>query len=396
MAENFAVSSLIVPGTYIRVRAEGLISVGGIPTGNIGIIGTARKQSLDEEGKPVVDGDGDPVFEDIYNQTYTLSDYASAREALGTYDAYATHKLNLVRAIELLFQNGARTIYARPLALQTNGSQPGQAAYISAFNELAKDDVNIILAPQLSTNDAKAVLGSVLETAEENGKDMIAVIGSDATTKAGIIGQVAVNDRVIMTTPGIQANETLTETDADGDVTTTSNDVTLSGTYSAAPIAGLLSTLAPQSSPTNKTLSALTKLSQRFSYSDVKDLINGGLMVLEERRGIRVVRGITTEMSTGGPFKYVTTRRITDFAKAGIRKASDPFIGKLNNERVRKALRGAIDGFLTTMVQDEALISYELQVTATRQDEISGRAIVSAILQPTFSIDFVAVTLVIQ
>jgi len=63
---------------------------------------------------------------------------------------------------------------------------------------------------------------------------------------------------------------------------------------------------------------------------------------------------------------------------------------------VRAALQGAIDGFLTTMVQDESLIDYTLQVTATRQDEINGRAIVNALIRPTFSIDFVAVTLVLQ
>jgi hypothetical protein len=63
---------------------------------------------------------------------------------------------------------------------------------------------------------------------------------------------------------------------------------------------------------------------------------------------------------------------------------------------VRKALAGAIDGFLTTMKVDEALIDYELSVTATRQDEIAGRAIVNAVIRPTFSIDFVAVTLVLE
>ena len=74
----------------------------------------------------------------------------------------------------------------------------------------------------------------------------------------------------------------------------------------------------------------------------------------------------------------------------------DPFIGRLNNGRVRKALQGAIDGFLTSMLVDEALTSYQLAVTATRDDEINGRAIVNVLLQPTFSIDFVAVTLVLQ
>ena len=45
MAENFTVAELIIPGTYVRVRAEGLIGVGGISTGNIGIVGTAARSS---------------------------------------------------------------------------------------------------------------------------------------------------------------------------------------------------------------------------------------------------------------------------------------------------------------------------------------------------------------
>ena len=40
MAETFSLSELIVPGTYIQVNSEGLIGVGGIPTGNIGVVGS--------------------------------------------------------------------------------------------------------------------------------------------------------------------------------------------------------------------------------------------------------------------------------------------------------------------------------------------------------------------
>jgi phage tail sheath protein FI len=191
------------------------------------------------------------------------------------------------------------------------------------------------------------------------------------------------NDRLILTAPGIVGFDSAAAA-----------DVNLVGGYSAAAVAGLLSSLSPQSSPTNKPLPGVTKLAQRFSYGEIKQLVQGRVMVLEERQGgAKVVRGLTTD---NGAFKQVTTRRITDAAKAGIRQASDPFIGKLNNERVRKALKSAIASFLDTMVSDEALITYTLDVTATRDDEIAGRAIVTAVIQPTFSIDFIAVTLVLQ
>jgi len=390
MAETFALSELVIPGTYVQVRAEGLISAGGISSGNIGIVGTARKmiQQVDDEGDPVVDGEGDPVMivdAGIYGVTHVFSDYASAQEALGVYDANSTAQFNLMRAMEVLFRNGARTVYARALNLGASDAQPGPADYTTQFNELVKEDVNILVAPQLSTANALLVLPPLLETGENSGKDMMAVIGCDGADVAAMTGQVTADKRLIMTAPGFEAYDAAAKA-----------FVVLGGTYSAAAVAGLISTLTPHTSPTNKKLVGVTKLATKFSYSNKKDLINGGVLALEDRLGIRVLRGITTEMASNGPFKQVTTRRITDFAKAGVRQVSNPFIGRLNNQRVRKALQGAIDGFLATMVQDEALTEYSLEVTATRADEIAGRAIVNVVLKPTFSIDFIAVTLVLQ
>lgn len=360
MAETFNLSELIIPGTYIRVQADALIGVGGISTGNIGIVGTASE------------GTG---------ETHLLSGYGEAAPLVGTHGAFADGEPLLSLGLQVAYRSGAGLSFAF-------GLEPGavQADYEAAFAELLKDDVNILVAPELDTDTALGVFGSVVESAEEDGRDVIAVVGSDADTRADILAQVPENDRIVFCAPGIRVPDVV----ADGDDPAT---VDLPGTWTAAAVAGLLSTLAPQSSPTNKVVPGLTKLSQRFSYGDTVQLVDNQVLVLEERRGVRVVRGLTTDT---GPFSQVTTRRITDYAKAGIREASNPFIGRLNNERVRKALRGAIDGFLTTMLVDEALTGYELSVTATRQDEIAGRAVVNAVLQPTFSIDFVAVTLVLQ
>ena len=45
MSESIA--EMVIPGTYIEVRAEGLISVGSIATGNIGVVGTASRGPVD-------------------------------------------------------------------------------------------------------------------------------------------------------------------------------------------------------------------------------------------------------------------------------------------------------------------------------------------------------------
>jgi phage tail sheath protein FI len=364
MAETFALDSLVLPGTYVQVRAEALIAGAAVSTGNIGIVGPAGEQPADTE---------------------ILSGFDDALNAFGAYDAFAdgAGTLNLTRALEIAYRNGAGVIFARGLA-----ADAGLDAYTAAFDQLLKDDVNIVVAPTLSTEDALGTLKPILETAENNGRDLIAVVGSDAEAVADIVAQAdAVGDmrgRVVLVAPGMHAYDSVAKA-----------DVTLPGTYSAAAVAGLLSTLVPQSSPTNKTLPGVQKLSQRFTYGEEKTLVGhpAGTLVLEERGGVRVVRGVSADQ---GAFKQITTRRITDYAKAGMRAVSNPFIGKLNNARVRKALNGAINGFLSAMVADEALISYDLSVTATRADEIAGRAIVNAILRPTFSIDFVAVTLTLE
>jgi hypothetical protein len=352
MPETFSQSDLVIPGTYIDVQTEGLIAAGGVSTGNIGSVGTAENSGW----------------------TFGLSTYDEARDKLGEEGA----DLHLLRAVQLLYANGAGTVYARALDPDSATTED----FSTAFEALIKKDVNILVAPELSTEDALAVLPSVLDTAEQppHNRDLIGVVGCDATTVDDIVGQVVVNDRLIMVAPGI----------------VTTGEVALSGTYTAAAVAGLLSTLAPEDSPTNKVLSGVMGLDQEFSYADEKTLINGGVLALEESQGVRVVRGVTTEMAENGPYRQITTRRITNTAKEGIRQASRPFIGRLNNERVRGALRAAIDGFLAGMVSDEALIGYALEVTATRPDEIQGKAVVKATIQPTFSIDFVAVTMVLE
>jgi hypothetical protein len=367
MSESFVTGDLVVPGTYVRVDSAGLIGAPAVSSGNIGIVGTASK------------GQG---------QTRLLSSYGDAAGPFGPYDAYSAHTLNLSRALEVLYRNGAGTVYARAVAPAAD-----QPAFEAAFQALLKEDVNILVAPELSTKMALDVLTPLVSNGEgEAGKDMMAVVGSDvdaATNNeylAAISAQTNSNPRVILTTPGIEAYDA-----AEKDPLKAS--VLLSGSYGAAAVAGLLSTLAPQSSPTNKVLPGVGSLAHRYTYGDVKALTKNHVLVLERRNGVRVVRGITTDP---GPFRQITTRRIVDYAKAGIRGVSDPFVGRLNNARIRKALQGAIDGFLTSMLVDEALVAYELSVTATRDDEINGRAMVNVILQPTFSIDFVAVTLVLQ
>ena len=382
MAETFSLSELVIPGTYIDVRAEGLIGVGGLSTGNIGIVGTAR--NLDENGDPVVDEDGNPV--DITGKTFILSDYATAQETLGRYDAFSQKTLNLTRAIELLYRNGARTVFAR--ALDPDDAATGD--FTAASSELVKDNVNILVAPELSTDDALDVLRPVLESAENNGRDVIAVVGStrpkSTTSRPGTVQRPAY--------PG-RARHRHHESVDRGRSTRQKQRRGAPRHLHGGRRGGSSEHPAPQYSPTNKVLAGCKEPGPEVLLRPGEGTRQGGVLVLEEPPGR--ARGARHQHGDGrhGPFKQITTRRITDFAKAGIRQASNPFIGRSTTSASRGAA-GAIDGFLTTMVADEALIGYSWRSLPRAQDEIAGRAIVNAVIQPTFSIDFVAVTLVLS
>ncbi len=450
----------ILPGTYITVRDEGLISAGQVVSGNIGIVGTAAKGPVDEvqilgsfsEAKAIF-GEIDPArqltliqaLEQIYNNggktVYAVRTAAKAAKA--TYKIKDSSDKDLVtleaktpgtwgndikikisdadspnsKKVELTYQNTKETytisksgdleqqvnnqtkvstLVTATLAKGSSSTLPkntddsgekftpgsdGEPAsaeeYKNSLVQLENELINLVLlAGQDVSNSAMvtALLGHLNTTATIK-RERIGIIGSgtpdDVDTSAG---HPLDSDRLILVAPGLQI----------------SPQVKLSGAYTAAAVAGLLASLPVQASPTNKPLT-IPGLAKEFSTSQLEKLVGKRVLAIEKREGFRVVKGITT--ATNSAWHQITTRRIVDFAIYGVRSACDPYIGKLNNERVRGAMKATLDAFLTRMVQNEALISYELAVTANRVQEIAGEAIVTMTLRPTFSIDFIKVTM---
>jgi len=461
---------MILPGTYITVRDEGLISAGRVASGNIGIVGTAA---------------AGPV-----NEVKILGSFTEARQEFGEPDPWPGDKqppLTLVRALEQIYNNGGRTVYAvrvaNPDALATatlvlaldaqpavklaaktpgtagntirvkptgdpaaqlieigagntsetyptatadeliaqvqanstlvtatyaaegetgpaladlgeagtplSGGNDGAAAtsadYARGLELLEKPIVNIVLlAGQDAANGMGAALQGHLQRTAAVRRERIGIMGSNGTDAvATIADHDFASDRLIFVAPGLR----LTQTDPQTRVTA---QVALPGSYMAAAVAGLVAALPVQASPTNKTL-VIEDVSSEFSAAELANLVQHRVLAVEKRAGFRVVKGITT--ATNSAWHQITTRRIVDYAIYGVRSACNPYIGKLNNERVRSAMKATLDAFLTRMVQSEALVSYQLSVTATRAQQIAGQVMVTLTLQPTFSIDFIQVTL---
>jgi len=459
---------IILPGTYITVRDEGLITAGRVATGIIGIVGTAAKGPI--------------------NNVQILGSFTEAREMFGDIDdipANGSGELTLVRAIQQVYNNGGRAVYAvrtgiatgtgaataatlmlknvandnllrldarsegtwgnqvtvkvslpdgapantternyeivegvrkeryggndlaalaarinagsalvtatvvtagnpaaisAPLAGGTNGvgaTPAAQAAhYTTGLALLENDIINIVLLggqPDSAAAMTLALQGH-LNTTTENKRERIAVVGCNGTTNESIIAAHSLaSERIVFVAPGMRVGTEV-----------------MSGAYTAAAVAGLLSSLPVQASPTNKTL-AIAGLNAEYTASKLEKLVQNRVLVIEKREGYRIVKGITT--ATNSAWHQITTRRIVDYAIYGVRSACNPYIGKLNNERVRGAMKATLDAFLTRMVEDEALVSYDLEVSATRAQEIAGECAVAMTIRPTFSIDFVRVTM---
>jgi hypothetical protein len=471
MSESIA--EMVLPGTYIEVRAEGLISVGAIATGNIGVVGTAARGQT--------------------NKVRAIGSFAEALDLFGATDSFTNPRgarpLTLTRTLQLAFQGGARNVFAVRVAngdparatvmLKTSGD--ADAFAITAIDEgsygnaiaytvvdegtqaaplwrltltlgrakeeftgadvgavrtaaaasqlvtvgtttnagsrfasvavptpltggtdlpdvssadvdeglavLEAEAVNILLVAGMGAASVRGIVAGHLERTEGEGRERIAVLGAASSGTARDSSAVRneadalEDDRIVLTAPGLKQTDP-----ADDRV------ISLPPPYLAAVVAGQLATLAPHVSLTNRAL-PIDDLDLSYSTPAYQQLLQRGTLLVRPKFGFQVIKGITTD---SGAFTQISVRRIVDYAKAGVRLGSDPYIGRLNNARVRGALRATLDGFLSQMVLDEMLVGYQLDVTATRAQEIRGICTVVMTLEPTFSIDFIRVTMNLQ
>jgi hypothetical protein len=483
-------AEMILPGTYIEVRDEGLIVVGPISVNNLGIVGTARQGPT--------------------NKAVILSSASQAHDIFGEPDPLdqpetANQPLSLVRAIDLAYANGAQTVYAVRVAsdtaqdaeftiqddaaqpidikslfpgdsynkaklnvikptgsdnvnvsfnvgrmqevwrdvpspidefaaviagkktdysyqtLSSTGGQsqfftvvlpdplpdpvpniaPGDAAlsadttkqgtsgadatlddYKKGLQALANQNVHIVVLAGMAGTDVNAALGEHLTSTSNDTmkRERIAVVGGDIADVGNPNPPGNDSGRVVF------VGQKLLSHDAK-----TGREIVWPVGYTAAAVGGLIASLPAHVSTTNKVLVA-EDLDTVYNGGELEQLVLGHVLGIEKRRGtLRVVKGITTSENTA--WTQITTRRIVDYAIFGIRSGCDPYIGKLNNDQVRQRMKSTLLGFLKDMADREMLVGYSVDVSATREQQIRGICQVTMTVQPTFSIDYIKVTM---
>ena len=168
----------------------------------------------------------------------------------------------------------------------------------------------------------------------------------------------------------------------------------------AGLVAGLLSKLNYFESPTFKALTGVADIERRYTPSEQMKLLTNGVMPVDavKGRGIIVVKGITTSK------EQISVMRVADHAMRGIKNVSELFIGNLNNERNRLALRERITEFMIGMEKEGAIVpsvdntkpAYLVDVYSSQSDFAAGIVRIESAVRPVRAMDYIYATLNVQ
>ena len=168
----------------------------------------------------------------------------------------------------------------------------------------------------------------------------------------------------------------------------------------AASVAGMIGGLDYFQSPTFKTLTGLTDLSKSLVTEDQITLLNAHIVpvVTQRGRGTIVLRGLTTDGD------QISVRRVADRAVRGVKLIGELFIGRLNNDVGRGALKQKLTEFLVQMERDGAIVpstdgkqpSFTLDVYSSQDDFSKGIVRIDLAVRPVRAIDFIYATVLVQ
>lgn len=164
-------------------------------------------------------------------------------------------------------------------------------------------------------------------------------------------------------------------------------------------VAGLIGRLNPQDSPTFKPVPLFGRAPAGFRQGDLNRLLGPttNLLVVQDRagHGVVVLRGLDTSGD------QISVTRVADQAIRETKAISENFIGELNSEQARTALKQQIVGTLTRMERAGALVpstdgkdpAFIVDVYSTQLDFAQGIVRVDIAVRPVRAIDYIYATI---
>src|SRR5262249_15209794 len=121
---------------------------------------------------------------------------------------------------------------------------------------------------------------------------------------------------------------------------------------SEGALAGLLGLQDYFASPTFKTVPSLGVEPGHYTDAQLTSLINGNVVAINQRRGLGII--VIKGLLTSG--RQINVQRTANKAVRDVKAISQKYIGLLNNDGARNALRQQIFAMLLQMERDGALV----------------------------------------
>lgn len=269
-----------------------------------------------------------------------------------------------------------------PVAFQ-NGTSPSVDQYREAIDRLSDDPrIDLVLAsiePGRSDSDARLIHQALVAhavTMADNGAPRVA------------FGSVTANEQPDLNAVRDHAAAVRNR-----------RFVLVSPAGAAGAVAGLVSRLNPQDSPTFKPTPLHGVAPATYRESQLNRLLGPAvnLCVVQQRagRGVIVLRGIDT---TGD---QISVTRVADQAIREVKAHAEGYIGRLNTDEARIALKQQIVATFTRMERANALVpstdgtdpAFIVDVYSTQQDFAQGIVRIDIAVRPVRAIDYVYATI---
>jgi hypothetical protein len=163
-------------------------------------------------------------------------------------------------------------------------------------------------------------------------------------------------------------------------------------------VAGMVGGLEYFQSPTFKRMAVNSPKPVLGVETQQELLKKNAVPIVEQKQGIIVIRGLTTDGD------QISVRRVADHAVRGVKAISELFIGRLNNESGRTALKQKLAEFLVQMEKESAIVpstdgkdpAFKVNVYSSQADFAQGIVRVEMAVRPVRAIDYIYATVLVQ
>lgn len=165
-------------------------------------------------------------------------------------------------------------------------------------------------------------------------------------------------------------------------------------------VAGVLAHLDYFDSPTFKTVPALGREAGAFSDAQLEQLISANVVAVTKRRGLGII--VAKGLLTSG--RQINVQRTADKAVRDVKAIAQVYIGRLNDEGSRNALKQQVSALLLQMAADGALVPstdgssppFLVDVHSTQADFGNGIVRVDIAIRPVRAIDYINATILVR